>query len=63
MLLFGGFGKIDDLGHIRQIVARKRHHVGLEAVESLEIVLVSLGLQVEQAHVMAGPARGFGHKL
>ncbi len=57
---FGRPGEIDDLGHVRQIVAAKGDHIGPPACQRAEIGALAFDLQVEEPHRMSGLARRTG---
>src|SRR5262249_20372304 len=61
--LAGGAREIDDLGHVRQVVAGEHDGLRPPPVEQAKVVLVGLALQVEQAHVVPGGPSGGGHQL
>ena len=57
-LLLTGFRQIDDLGNIRQVVARESDHVGTPVIQSLKVVPVGGCLQIEQLDIVTGMACG-----
>jgi hypothetical protein len=56
-------GEIDDLGHVRQIVAAKCNDVGTPLVQHPEIGAVILDLQIDQPDLMPGAARRLGDEF
>src|SRR5215467_4806997 len=52
-----------DLRDIRQVVAGERDDVRPPVVDETEVILMRGGLQVDQPHLVAGPADGRGHQL
>ena len=50
--------QIDDLGNIRQVVARECHHVRLPVIDEPEVVLVRGRLQIDEPGLVARPADG-----
>ena len=55
--------QVEDLGHVGQIVEREAQSLGPEIGEHPGEFLVAEGLQVEQAHLVAGPAHRLGDPL
>ena len=54
----GQLRQIDDLGNIRQVVARECHHVRLPVIDEPEVVLVRGRLQIDEPGLVARPADG-----
>ena len=46
-------GEVDDLGHVRQVVAAKRHEIGAPRIEQAEIGAMILDLQIDQPDLVA----------
>ncbi len=62
-LLLGDLRQVDDLRHVRQVVAGEGDDVGSPVVESLRVVAMGLHLQVQQADVVAGLSGGLRDQL
>src|SRR3954452_11893367 len=52
-----GFGEINHLRHIGEVVAREGNHLRLEAPNEAKEVGVSLDLKIDQPHLVPSPAR------
>ena len=59
----GRLGEIDDLGHVRQVIARKRDDVGPPALQQTEIRPMVLDLQIDEPDLVPGPAQRLRDEL
>ncbi len=59
----GCLGEIDDLGHIRQVIARKRDDFGPPALQQAKIRAMVLDLQINELHLVPGPAQRLRDEL
>ena len=59
----GRLGEIDDLGHVRQVIARKRDDFGPPALQQAEIRPMVLDLQIDQPDLVPGPAQRLRDEL
>ena len=56
-------GEIDDLGHVRQVVAGKRDDIRPPMFDGPQISAVILDLQVDQPNRVPGPTHRLGDEL
>ena len=59
----GRLGEIDELGHVRQVIAAKRDDIRAPARQRAEIGALAFDLKVEQAHRVAGLPRRRGDEF
>jgi hypothetical protein len=56
-------GEVDDLRHVREVVAGERDRVGLPIPKPALEGAVALDLEIDEAHLVARAPRGLGRKL
>ena len=59
----GRLGEIDDLGHVRQVIARKRDDFGPPALQQAEIRAMVLDLQIDELDLVPGAAQRLRDEL